>query len=84
MISFKFKPVYLQCPLDRRLGLYIVAHSGYRNGLIDSFIYGSTAICWALAACTQSVGLLGRGISPSYVRYLHTGQLKNRINANRH
>jgi hypothetical protein len=32
----------------------------------------------------QSVGLLGRGISPSQGRYLHTGQHKHRINANRH
>jgi hypothetical protein len=33
---------------------------------------------------TQSVGLLGRGISPSQGRYLHTGQHKHRINAHRH
>jgi hypothetical protein len=33
---------------------------------------------------TQSVGLLGRGISPSQVRYLHTEQRKHRINAHRH
>jgi hypothetical protein len=32
----------------------------------------------------QSVGLLGRGISPSQGRYLHTGQHKRRINAYRH
>jgi hypothetical protein len=30
--------------------------------------------------CTQSVGLLGRVISPSPGRYLHTGQRKHRIN----
>jgi hypothetical protein len=30
---------------------------------------------------TQSVGLLGRVISPSCGRYLHTGQHKHRINA---
>jgi hypothetical protein len=30
---------------------------------------------------TQSVGLLGRGISPSQGRYLYTGQYKRRINA---
>jgi hypothetical protein len=30
---------------------------------------------------TQSVGLLGRGITPSQGRYLHTGQHKHRINA---
>jgi hypothetical protein len=40
-------------------------------------IYGSTALSWALAAFsvssfTQSVVLLGRGISPSQGRYLHT------------
>jgi hypothetical protein len=31
---------------------------------------------------TQPVALLGRGISPSQGRYLHTGQQKHRINAN--
>jgi hypothetical protein len=49
--------------------------------------YGSTALYWALAtfsvswSCTQSVELLGRGISPSQSPYLHTEQHKNRINA---
>jgi hypothetical protein len=33
---------------------------------------------------TQSVGLLGREISPSQGHYLHTGQHKHRINAHRH
>jgi hypothetical protein len=32
----------------------------------------------------QSVGLLGREISPTQGRYLHTGQHKHRINADRH
>jgi hypothetical protein len=32
----------------------------------------------------QSVGHLGRGISPSQGRYLHTEQPKHRINAHRH
>jgi hypothetical protein len=32
---------------------------------------------------TQSVGLLGRGISPSQGRYLHTEQHRHRINAHR-
>jgi hypothetical protein len=31
---------------------------------------------------TQTVGLLGRVISPSQDRYVHTGQHKHRINAN--
>jgi hypothetical protein len=30
---------------------------------------------------TQTVGLLGRALSPSQGRYLHTGQHKHRINA---
>jgi hypothetical protein len=33
---------------------------------------------------SQTVGLLGRGISPSQGRYLHTGQHNHRINAHRH
>jgi hypothetical protein len=33
---------------------------------------------------TQTVGLLGRVISPSKGPYLHTGQHKHRINAHRH
>jgi hypothetical protein len=33
---------------------------------------------------TQSVGLLGRKISPSQGRYIHTGQHKQGINADRH
>jgi hypothetical protein len=43
---------------------------------------GCTALCWTLAAFslsqsfTQSVGLLGQGISPSQGRYLHTGHNK--------
>jgi hypothetical protein len=32
----------------------------------------------------QSVGLLGRGISPSQGRYLYTEQHKHRINAHRY
>jgi hypothetical protein len=33
---------------------------------------------------TRSVGLLGRGISPSQGRYLNTRQHKHRTNAHRH
>jgi hypothetical protein len=57
---------------------------------IHSFINSSAALCWAVAAFsvsysyTQTVGHLGRGISPSQGRYLHTGQHKHRINADRH
>jgi hypothetical protein len=54
------------------------------------YVYGSTALCWALAAFavswsfTQSVGLLGQEISPSQGRYLHTGQHEHRINAHKY
>jgi hypothetical protein len=46
------------------------------------FYYGFTALSWALAVFfsfliyTQSVGLLGRGISRSQGLYLHTEQHK--------
>jgi hypothetical protein len=53
-------------------------------------VYGSTALCWTLAASsvswtfTQSVGLLGRGISLSQGRYLHTELHKYRRNEHKH
>jgi hypothetical protein len=48
------------------------------------FIYGSTVLLLDLGRFfsflihTQSVGLLGRGISPSQGRYLHTEEHKHR------
>jgi hypothetical protein len=48
-------------------------------------VCGSTAICWTFAVfqfldpLTQTLGHLGRGISPSQSRYLHTVQHKHRI-----
>jgi hypothetical protein len=52
-------------------------------------IYGSTALVdlgrfFSFVIHTQSVGLLGRWISPSQGRYLHREQHKHRINAHRH
>jgi hypothetical protein len=50
------------------------------------YYYDSTALRWVLAAFlafssyTQSVGFLGRGISPSQGLFLHTEQYKHRIN----
>jgi hypothetical protein len=49
-------------------------------------IYGCTALVhlgdfFNFLIYTQSVGLLGRGISPSQGRYLHTEQHKHRIKA---
>jgi hypothetical protein len=68
---------------DAVFGTWVVGHR-------IEYYYGSTALCWALASFslswsyTQSVGLIGREISPSQGRYLHTGQHKYRINAHRH
>jgi hypothetical protein len=58
--------------------------TGGKEKNIHSFINGSTAFCWPLAAFsvlqsyTQSAGLLGRGISPSQGSYLYTGQHKQK------
>jgi hypothetical protein len=42
------------------------------------FGFAAFSVSWSYA---QSVGLLGRGISPSQGRYLHTEQHQHRINA---
>jgi hypothetical protein len=39
---------------------------------------------FGFSVCTQSVGVLGRGISPPQGRYLHAEQHKHRINVHRH
>jgi hypothetical protein len=63
-------------------------HSG--KSFCEIFFYGSTILLLELGLCfsfliyTQSVGLLGRGISPSQGRYLHTKQHKHNINAHKH
>jgi hypothetical protein len=55
--------------------------------IIRSFINGSKALCYVLAAISilssyiESVGLPGWAMSPSLGRYLHTEQHKHRINA---
>jgi hypothetical protein len=52
-------------------------------------LYGSTILVdfgsfFSFLIYIQSVGVLGRGISPSQGRYLHTEQHNARINAHRH
>jgi hypothetical protein len=39
---------------------------------------------FSLLIFSQSVGLLGRGMSPSQSRYLHIGYHKHKVNAQRH
>jgi hypothetical protein len=58
----------------------------YSTDIEGLSIYGSTALVelgrfFGFLIYTESVGLLGRGISPSQGFYLHTGQHKHRINA---
>jgi hypothetical protein len=60
-----------------------VPHSTF----IRSFISGSTVLFWAPSAFqlriphTHSEGIVGRGITPSQGRYLHTRQHQHIINA---
>jgi hypothetical protein len=65
----------------------------YGSGKINFFevisMYGSTTFVdlgrfFSFLIYTQSVGPLGRGISPSQGRYLHTEQHKHGINAYKH
>jgi hypothetical protein len=56
------------------------------NVTLYVYIYGSTALVdldrfFSFLIYTQSVGLLGRGISQSQGRYLHEEQHKHRRNA---
>jgi hypothetical protein len=88
----KLLAMQLSTPLSLSLSLMYKLYPHFRHYLsiylsIYLPIYGSTALCWTLAAFsvsgsfTQSVGLLGRGISLSQGSYLHTGHSKRRINA---
>jgi hypothetical protein len=58
-----------------------------KSNVLWYYSYAPTALCLALAifsvswSYTQSVGLLGWGISPSQGLYLHIEQHKHRINA---
>jgi hypothetical protein len=68
---------------ESHLTIYL-DHEKLINRLLS--LYGCTAL-WILISFLihiQSVGLLGRGISPSQGWYLHTEQHKHTINAHRH
>jgi hypothetical protein len=55
--------------------------SGKRSYSPYMFISGTCGVIIIIIMASQSVGLLGRGISPSQDRYLHTEQRKHRKNA---
>jgi hypothetical protein len=72
---------------------YIYTIKELHNDVIHSLIHLSMALQpfvgpWPFVQChdnfTQTVGLLGRVISPSQSRYLHTEQHKHRLNAHKH
>jgi hypothetical protein len=75
-------------PLNR-LSVYLSVRPSVRSSIHPSIhppISASTALVdlgrfFSFLIYTQLVGLLGRGISPSQGRYLHTEQHKHRINA---
>jgi hypothetical protein len=77
---------YLSLLLSVCLSVYLPTYPPTHLSIYLS-IYGSIALCWTLASFsvswsfTQSVGLLGRGISPSQGSYLHTGQHKQNKSA---
>jgi hypothetical protein len=87
---------HILCSLLRFMFIYNVldkVHMFFVRGFynLNSFIHSSMVLQpfvrpWPLFFSsviffTQTVGLLGRVISPSQGRYLHTGQHKHRINA---
>jgi hypothetical protein len=67
-----FEP--LECSIHSFIHSFI--HQWLYSPLLGSGLFFSPVIFF-----TQTVGLLGRAISPSQGRYLHTGQQKHRINA---
>jgi hypothetical protein len=80
--------------IHKKQKLYQTYYTGHelQPSIPPSFrpsIYGCTVLVelgsfFSLLIYTQSVGLLGRGISPSQGRYLQTEQHKHKINAHRH
>jgi hypothetical protein len=67
-----------------RISSTVTSNSNYVGPSVCGTFMGPWPLFQFLYLFTQSVGLLRRGISPSQLRYLHTGQHKHRINAHRH
>jgi hypothetical protein len=93
-VNFSLFPRFLELMNDSRLA-YIPRLIVFTSLLVsleiytrymDYYYYGARGLCWTFAAFsvswsyTQSVGLLGRGISPSQGLYLYTEQHKHKIN----
>jgi hypothetical protein len=74
--------------IDGQYGQYVRSHGVQRPVvwyILFSMDLPAHSVPWPLIQFrnhfTQTVGLLGRVISPSQGRYLHTGQHKHRLNA---
>jgi hypothetical protein len=83
----KWLEVWILSTLHKRIDIqcFYCSDDCFLCSLHNLFLFGSTVLCWALAAfqfldLTQAAGLLERGISPSQGLYLNTGQHKHRIN----
>jgi hypothetical protein len=67
------------CP-TASLSIYVSIYLSIYLWLYNSWLLAHFLISWSL---TESARPLGRGISPSEGRYLHTGQHKHKIKAHR-
>jgi hypothetical protein len=70
-----FREWNLSCPTYRQ-SIHSFIHQWLYSPLLGPGLYLIFVIFF-----TQTVGLLGRVLSPSQGRYLHTGQLKHRVKA---
>jgi hypothetical protein len=59
-------------------------HSFIHSFTNDSIAFVNLSRFFSFLFYTQSLGLLGGGISPSQGPYLHTGQYKHRIKSHRY
>jgi hypothetical protein len=85
LLQFVMKPPKLTVIVYK----FVVRDITYVRPSIHPSIYGSIVLVdfgrfFSFLTYTQSVGLLGRGTSPSQGRYLHTEQHRNEINAREH
>jgi hypothetical protein len=87
--SLSISIIKIILPVEFREIIGSIFRESYETQISYLFIYGCTVLVdlgrfFSFLIYTQSVGLLGRGISPSQGNYLHREQHKHRINAHRH
>jgi hypothetical protein len=88
-VSISGMQSFFCCSLSALIGCCLFGKTR-RSFFTASLSLSSSTALWTLVAFsvsssyTQSVGLLGRGISPSQGLYLYREQRKHRINAHKH